>query len=79
MSKPVPVDSPFESPKKRTMELLRECARKVGLYAVLNLVLFWWRQAGYLIPEAAIPAMWVCALLTGYQLGKCVARGFRDA
>lgn len=78
MSKPIVVDSPFESPKKRTMELLRECARKVGLYAVLNIVLFWWKQAGYLIPEAATPAMWVCAALGGIAFGKFCVIGCKE-
>lgn len=76
MSKPI-VDSPFESPKKHTMELLRECARKVGLYAVLNLVLFWWRAAGYLDSRMAVPAMWVCALLGGVAFGKFCVIGYK--
>ena len=76
MTKPK-IDSPFEPPKKKTMELLKECARKVGLYAVLNLVLFWWQNAGYLDAKTAVPAMWVCALLGGVAFGKFCVIGYK--
>lgn len=65
--------------KPTTIDLAKDCAKSVSLYAALNLVLFYWQQKGLLATQAATSAMWVCALLAGYQLGKCVARGLRDA
>lgn len=60
-----------------TMALVKRCAQNAGLYAMLNTVLFIWQQMGLLDSTAAVPAMWVCALLAGYQVGKCVAKGVR--
>lgn len=65
--------------KPSPLALVKRCAKRAGLFAVLNLVLFWWQQADLLADQAAIPAMWVCALLGGVELGKCIARGLRDA
>lgn len=72
-SKSKPMDAQWEPVKGNPTPLkrLEVCAKRVGLYAVLNIVLFWWQQAGYLDGKVAVPAMWVCALLAGYQIGKC--------
>lgn len=45
---------------------------RVCPYAGLNLVLFWWQQAGLLADKAAVPAMWVCAILMGAGIGRCI-------
>lgn len=80
-SKSKPMDAQWAPVKTKptTLDLAKDCAKSVSLYAALNLVLFYWQQAELLADEAAVPAMWVCALLAGYALGKCVARGVRDA
>lgn len=80
-SKSKPMDAQWEPVKGNPTPLdrLGECAKSVSLYAALNLVLFWWQQAGYLDSKAAVPAMWVCALLAGYQVGKCITRGCKNA
>ena len=44
----------------------------ISRYAGLNLVLFWWQQADLLADKAAVPAMWVCAILMGAGIGRCI-------
>lgn len=80
-SKAKPMDAQWTPVKTKptALDLAKDCAKSVSLYAALNLVLFYWQQNGLLADKAAVPAMWVCALLAGYALGKCVARGLRDA
>lgn len=74
-----PAASQWPERKPSPLTLVKQCAKRAGLFAVLNLVLFWWQQADLLADQAAIPAMWVCALLGGVELGKCIAKGLRDA
>lgn len=57
---------------------LESCVKWVALFAVLNLVLFYWQQKGLLADSAAIPAMWVCALLGGCGIGATVVGGVRN-
>lgn len=80
-SKSKPMDAQWEPVKGKPtiLDLVQDCAKHVGLYAALNLVLFYWQQAELLADKAATPAMWVCALLAGFELGKCVARGLRES
>lgn len=79
-SKSKPMDAQWEPVKGKptTLDRIQACAKSVCLYATINLVLFYWQQSGLLADKAATPAMWVCALLAGYQLGKCIARGYQD-
>lgn len=79
-SKAKPMDAQWAPVKTKptALDMLTDCAKSVSLYAVLNLVLFYWQQKGLLATQAATPAMWVCALLAGFALGKCVARGLQD-
>lgn len=74
-----PAASQWPERKPSPLALVKQCAKRAGRFAVLNLVLFWWQQADLLADQAATPAMWVCALLGGVELGKCIARGLRDA
>lgn len=79
-TKSKPMDAqwrPIPSKAAPTVALLKQCAQDAGGYALLNTVLFAWQQMGLLDTKAAVPAMWVCALLAGYQLGKCIAKGVR--
>lgn len=78
-SKAKPMDAQWQPVKPNTLDKLQDCAKSVSLYAALNLVLFYWQQKGLLATQAATPAMWVCALLAGFSLGKCVARGLQNA
>lgn len=80
-SKSTPIPARWEPVGKRptALDKLKDCARRVSIYAIANIVLFWWQQADLLADKAAVPAMWVCALLGGVELGKCIARGLRDA
>ena len=79
-NKSKPMDAAWAPiPNKATpaVAMMKKCARDAGVYALLNLILFIWQQKGLLADAAAVPAMWVCALLAGYQLGKCIAKGVR--
>lgn len=79
-SKSKPLDAAWHPvPTKETpaMSRLKICVKSAGGYALMNIVLFVWQQKGLLANEAAVPAMWICALLAGYQLGKCIAKGVR--
>ncbi len=68
-----PVDARWEPvPENRKPFSIRECVFRVCPYAGLNLVLFWWQQADLLADEAAVPAMWVCAILMGASIGRCI-------
>lgn len=77
-SKSNPADAQWEPVKGKPtpLDMLKDCAQHVGLYAALNLVLFWWQAVGYLDSKAAVPAMWVCALAAGWSAGRCFSRGW---
>lgn len=80
MTKSKPMDAtwhPVPSKASPTTALVKRCVEQAGVYALLNTVLFAWQEMGLLASEAAVPSMWVCALLAGYQVGKCVAKGVR--
>lgn len=62
-----------------TLDLLKDFVKRVGPYAVLNLVLFHWQKSDLLADEASVPAMWVCAQLMGYQIGNFLARRRKNA
>ena len=78
-STPIPAHWDLVGKRPTVLDMIKDGARRVSVYAIANLVLFWWQQADLLADQAAIPAMWVCALLGGVELGKCIARGLRDA
>ena len=59
-------------PENRKPFNIKECVFRVLPYAGLNLVLFWWQQADLLADKAAVPAMWVCAILMGAGIGRCI-------
>ena len=58
--------------KPSPLALVKRCAKRAGLFAVLNLVFFYWQQADLLADQAAVPAMWVCAILMGASIGRCI-------
>ena len=51
------------------MARLKACAKGVGLYGGVSLLLFWWQQTGMLASKAAIPSFIVLALLAGVKIG----------
>ena len=68
-----PVDARWgPAPENRKPFNIKECVFHVLPYAGLNLVLFWWQQADLLADKAAVPAMWVCAILMGAGIGRCI-------
>lgn len=79
-SKSKPMDAQWEPVKAAPglMDQLKYCAQKITVYAIANLVLFVWQQKGLLDSSAAVPAMWICALLCGVAIGRCMVRGVRE-
>ena len=68
-----PMDARWEPvPENRKPFNIKECVFRALPYAGLNLVLFWWQQADLLADRAAGPAMWVCAILMGAGIGRCI-------
>lgn len=52
------------------MARLKACAKGVGLYGGISLLLFWWQQTGMLASKAAVPSFIVLALLAGLKIGR---------
>ena len=49
---------------------LKECTRKVVVFGVLNLLLFYWQQKGLMAQSVALPCMIVCAALAGWGAAR---------
>ena len=52
-----------------SLDKLKACAKWGGIFGGLNMLLFYWQQAGLLDSKAAVPSMIVCALLAGLSIG----------
>lgn len=59
------------------IEIVKACAKGVALFGGLNLLIFYWQQAGLMASSIAIPSMCVCAALAGLSVGKNIAGGKR--
>lgn len=57
------------------MDSLKRCAKWVGIFGGLNMLIFYWQIAGLMDESIAIPCMWVCCALAGYGVGLNVWRG----
>ena len=49
---------------------LEQCVKKVAVFAVLNLLIFYWQQKGLMAESVALPCMIVCAVLFGWGAAK---------
>lgn len=56
------------------MEILKASAKSVLLFGGLNLLIFYWQQAGLMASSIAVPCMCICAALAGLGVGKNAAR-----
>lgn len=54
---------------------LKACAKWAVLFGGLNVLIFYWQQAGLMDASVAVPSMCVCAALAGWGVGKNAAGG----
>lgn len=72
-----PMDARWEPvPENRKPFNIKGCVFRVLPYAGLNLVLFWWQQAGLLADRAAVPALAADADFRESVLPKCARCGY---
>lgn len=51
------------------------CVKWAMTFGGLNMLIFYWQQAGLMAESIAVPSMWVCCALAGYGVGLNVWRG----
>lgn len=56
------------------MDGLKSCAKWALTFGGLNMLIFYWQQAGLMAESIAVPCMWVCCALAGYGVGLNVWR-----
>lgn len=57
------------------MDDLKKCTKTAALFGGLNVLIFYWQQAGLMDESIALPCMIVCAALFGLGFGKVMGRG----
>lgn len=64
--------------KQRTwMDDLKDCTKTALIFGGLNMLIFYWQQAGLMDESIALPCMIACAVLFGLGFGKVMGRGCR--
>lgn len=63
-------DSVFEESSNGYVEPLKRCAKWAVLFGGLSLLIFYWQQSGQMTDSAAVPSLYICALLAGLSVGK---------
>ena len=56
------------------MDGLKACVKWAFTFGGLNMLIFYWQQAGLMADSIAVPCMWVCCALAGYGVGLNVWR-----
>lgn len=56
------------------MDGLKSCAKWALTFGGLNMLIFYWQQAGLMAESIAVPCMWVCCALAGFGVGLNVWR-----
>lgn len=59
------------------LDYLKASVKHIAIFGGLNLLIFYWQQAGLMDASIAIPSMCVCAVLAGFGVGKNTAKGDR--
>lgn len=59
-----------EKPAPNFMDKLKQTAKDVGLYAVLSIILFWWKQTGRLDETTAWYALLFCVGMVFFTVGR---------
>lgn len=60
--------------KPNQMDKLAECAKCCLIFGGLNMLIFYWQQAGLMAESISVPCMWVCCVLAGFGIGKVIGR-----
>jgi hypothetical protein len=69
------VDIEWHPVKQLTwLDGLASCAKWALTFGGLNMLIFYWQQAGLMAESIAVPCMWVCCALAGYGVGLNVWR-----
>lgn len=69
------VDAEWHPVKPRNfMDSLMGCAKWALTFGGLNMLIFYWQQAGLMDESIAVPCMWVCCALAGFGVGLNVWR-----
>ena len=57
--------------KHRTwMDDLKDVTKAVAIFGGLNMLIFYWQQAGLMDESIAVPCTWVCLVFAGIGVGK---------
>lgn len=64
-------------PEPNWMDNLKGCALSATVFGGLNMLIFYWMQAGLMAESIAVPSMTVCAVLAGFGVGKYATRGMK--
>ena len=57
--------------KQRTwMDDLKDVTKAIAIFGGLNMLIFYWQQAGLVADSVAVPCTWVCLILAGIGVGK---------
>ena len=54
---------------------LKACVKAAIVFGGLNMLIFYWQQAGLMASSIAVPSMCVCACLMGLGIGKVLGGG----
>lgn len=70
-TKGTPKADPSWHPKKERnwIDGLKGCVKWALTFGGLNMLIFYWQQAGLMAESIAVPCMWVCCALAGYGVG----------
>lgn len=65
------MDAQWMPTKQRTfMDDLKDCTKSTLLFGGLNILIWYWQEAGLMDESIAMPTMLVCAALAGLGIGK---------
>lgn len=68
-------DAEWQPVKERNwMDDLTDCAKTALIFGGLNMLVWYWMEAGLMDKSIALPSMVICALLCGLGIGKVVGR-----
>ena len=69
-------DAEWHPVKERNwMDDLKDCAKAAVIFGGLNMLVWYWMEAGLMAESIALPSMVVCALLCGLGIGKVLGGG----
>ena len=68
-------DAQWMPTKQRTfMDDLYDCTKTTLLFGGLNVLIWYWQEAGLMDESIALPSMIACAVLAGLGIGKVMGR-----